>query len=233
MSTTQLNMSAVSPGQTNEFHYAPISPLAPIAAFLGVVSSLSLLSLAGIGVAILGFILGVVAIVRIRGAHGELRGLLLAVLGLVTSAAFGATGVGLQYHWYQTEVPADHIRVNFPAEISKLEFIKVGGQRKIPPTVEDLLGRKIFIKGWMMPSNRTQGLSKFILIKDSGDCCFGGFPKAFDHIDVQLIDGKKTDSFQTSMIYVTGVLNADPNVADGETVYTMQATDCGLARSAF
>ena len=233
MSTTQLNMSTAPSDQPNDFHYAPVSPLAPITAFLGVVSSLSLLSLAGIVVAIMGVILGIVAIIRIRGSAGEIRGTMIAALGLVTSAAFGSTGIGLQYHWYQTEVPPGHIRVNFPEEISKLEFVMAGGQKKIPPPVTKLLGKKIFIKGWMMPSNRTQGLKKFILIKDSGDCCFGGFPKAFDHIDVTLIDGKKTDSFATSKIFVTGVLNANPNVPDGETVYTMQATDCGLARSAF
>lgn len=233
MSTTQLNMSTVSSGQANDFHYAPVSPLAPITMFLGVVSSLSLLSLAGIAVAIMGVILGIIAIIRIRGSAGEMRGVMLAALGLVTSTAFGATGVGLQYHWYQTEMPPDHIRVNFPEEISKLEFTMVGGQKTIPEPVTKLLGKKIFIKGWMMPSNRTQGLTKFILIKDSGDCCFGGFPKAFDHIEVTLIDGKKTDSFATSKIYVTGVLNANANVPDDETVYTMQATDCGLAKSAF
>jgi hypothetical protein len=226
-------MSAVAERPTNEFHYAPVSPLGPITAFLGLVSTLSLLSLAGIAVGILGVILGLFAILHIRKSNGELRGIWLAVLGLTLSASFAVVGVVLQYHWFSTEVPPDHIRVNFPRDISQLEFVYENKQRKIPPSVEDLLGRKIFIKGWMMPSMRTQGLKTFILIKDSGDCCFGGSPKAFDHIEVTLADGKTTDSYATAMIAVSGVLNANPNVPEGETVYTMQATDCRLAQSTF
>ena len=226
-------MSAVAERTTNEFHYAPVSPLGPITAFLGLVSTLSLLSMAGIAVGVFGVILGLFAIRHIKKSRGELRGTWLAVVGLILSATFAVVGVYLQYHWFSTEVPPDHIRVNFPRDISKLEFEYEGKQRKIPRPVEQLLGKKIFIKGWMMPSKKTQGLNNFILIKDSGDCCFGGAPKAFDHIEVTLTDGQTTDSYATAMISVSGVLNANPNVPEEETVYTMQATKVGQAMSKF
>ena len=157
----------------------------------------------------------------------------MAAIGLVLCSTLCASGAYLEYNAYMTEVPAGHLRVNFPVDISKKEFEYEGSRRRIPKDVTKLLERKIFIKGWMMPSMRSQGLSKFVLIKDSGDCCFGGDPKAFDHIEVTLPEGQTTDAYGTGMIFVTGTLHANPDVPKGETVYTMDGTDCGLVRSHF
>lgn len=226
-------MSTVNAPSSNEFYYAPVSPLAPICGFLGLVSILAWLHYIFIAIAFLGVILSLFAIWHIRKSNGELRGTWMAVVGLLLCAGMAAGGSWKEYNAFRTEVPPDHIRVNFPYDISRLEFDYVGKQRKIPKSVAELLGRKIFIKGWMMPAMRSQGLRKFTLIKDSGDCCFGGSPAAFDHIEVTLLDGKMTDNYQTAMIFVTGTLAANPDVGDSESVYTMQATDCGLAKSAF
>ena len=227
-------MTTVTERPTNEFTYAPVSPLAPITVFLGMVSILCFLHHIFVPVAFFGLVLGLVALRRISKSNGEIRGKVMTLIGILMCVGFGACGLWYQVHLYENELPPGHIRVNFPRDISAHEFIESkSGRRSIPEPVKALLGKKIFIKGWMMPSRRLQGLTTFILIKDSGDCCFGGDPAAYDHIEVTLLGGKKTDSYDSAMIYVTGILNANPDVGDQKSVYTMQATDCGLARSKF
>ena len=141
-------------------------------------------------------------------------------------------GSALHAHAYATEVPEGFERHNFPREISDKQFIFEDGQRKIHPEVEPLLNKPIFIKGWMYQQLKTSDITEFVLLKDSGECCFGGNPKPYDMIQVNMAEGVTADGY-TSMIYVAGTLTADPSVDEGQAVYTMEVTHCGLAKTSF
>ena len=47
-------------------------------------------------------------------------------------------------------------------------------------------GKKIFIKGYTLPSVSGKNMKQFVIVPDRGTCCFGGDPKITDMILVTL-----------------------------------------------
>ena len=217
---------------SNEFNYVPLTPLAPIACVLGLCSATGMISVILLPVAIVGAFVGLIALFKIRRLDGELCGRGLAWSGVITSVLFFVSGIGVHVHAYTTEVPEGYQRVNFPRDISDKEFVFVGGRRKLHPDVERLIGQPLFLKGWMYQTMKQTGLTEFVLLKDNGECCFGGDPKPFDMIQVRMQEGLTTKGY-LSMISVAGVLSANPSAPEGEPVYTLEARQCGLAKSSF
>ncbi len=84
----------------------------------------------------------------------------------------------------------------------------------------------------MWETQKSEGLESFVFLKDNGECCFGGSPKPFDMMVVNMADGKTTRAFN-GMVAVAGVLNANVNAGEGEPVYTVDATMVEEARTRF
>ena len=223
---------AIRRSELDDFNYIPVTPLAPITCFFGLASALALVAWQCLALAVAGLIVGLIALVRIRQAKGALGGLTLASIGLVASLVFLIAGIGRHAHAYATEVPEDHRRVNFPREIAAKEFVYRDDRRELHPDVVPLVGQKVFLKGWMYQSKVSTNLTRFLLLKDSGKCCFGGDPKPFHMIGVVMADNLTTSQY-SGMISVAGVLEADPDAPPGDPVYTLTATQCGPARTAF
>lgn len=218
-----------------EFDYRPVPALAPVALILGIASALSLLGLAlTLIVAVPGLIVGLVAFVKIRRSQGELGGSKMAVTGLLLSAVFLTAGVAKDRYLYHTEVPEGHIRVNFPKDIAEKGFVFENGRRKLHPDVEKLEGRKVFLKGYMWNTTATTGISEFLLLKDNGQCCFGGKPKATDMIIVRVEDPRGVDK-KAGLVAVAGTLECRPENrpmnpdGTGAPVYFLKATHFGRA----
>jgi len=57
---------------------------------------------------------------------------------------------------------------------------------QIPNAAKELDGKKVFIKGYVYPGREKNGIRTFLLVRDQGDCCFGGDPKITDRILVTL-----------------------------------------------
>ncbi|MEI7698739.1 MAG: hypothetical protein WCK86_03015 [Planctomycetia bacterium] len=170
----------------DDFDYVPVSPWAPTALCLGLLSLTGFMGLFGLYIAGFGVFVGIAALSRIRASEGAVKGGLFAVMGLVLSACSLVLGSVKMAHAYSTEVPEGYQRVNFPREIADRQFVYVGGRRKIPPEVAPLLEKKVYLKGFMWATQSTDGLPRFILLKDNGECCFGGKPKSHDFVTVTL-----------------------------------------------
>ncbi len=221
--------------ETNEFHYRPMSPLGPISALLGLIALTAFVGWPGIcvaGVALAVTAFGVRSIGRSEGAVG---GLGMAQFGLVLSVASLVGGSALLTYNYNTECPEGYERVNFPRQIaSKMFNMSPTGMRTIPEEVEPFLDRPVFLKGYMYKTKSTANLRDFVILKDSGECCFGGDPKAYDMIQVTLNEDLDAVNFPAfSMVAVAGVLKADPTAPQGAAVYTMEAHQCESARTSF
>ena len=156
----------VSDGE--DFDYVPVSPWAPIALCLGLLGLTGFIGIFGLYVAFFGIFIGIAAV------------------GLVLSVASFALGSAKMAHAYSTEVPDGFKRVNFPKDIAEKGFVTVYGHRKLEPSVATLIGQKVYLKGFMWATQDTEGLTRFILLKDNGECCFGGKPKSHDYIFVTL-----------------------------------------------
>jgi len=169
-----------------EFQYVPISPWAPAALVTGLLSLTGFYGLFGLYIAAFSIFIGIGALSRIRDAGGDVKGRGTALVGLLLAVMSLVLGIATQVYAYSNEVPEGYLRVNFPKDIAEQQFIYVGGRRKIPPTVAELMGKPVYLKGFMWATQASEGLARFILLKDNGECCFGGKPKSHDFITVTL-----------------------------------------------
>jgi hypothetical protein len=169
-----------------EFDYIPVSPWAPIALVMGGLSLTGFMGFFGLYVAAFSIFVGCAAVMRIRSGGGTVKGMWMACAGLILSTISLTGGSVKMAHAWSTEVPEGYRRVHFPSEIADHQFVYVGGRRKIPPAVAELVGKPLYIKGFMWATQATDGIPRFILLKDNGECCFGGKPKSHDFITVTL-----------------------------------------------
>lgn len=169
-----------------EFDYVPFSPWAPVALVLGLLSLTGFMGFFGLYVAGFSIFVGFAALAKIRGGAGTVKGKGMAVAGLLLSAVSLGGGSVKMAHAYNTEVPEGFRRVHFPREIADHQFVYINGRRKISPAVTELVGKPVYLKGFMWATQATDGIPRFILLKDNGECCFGGKPKSHDFITVTL-----------------------------------------------
>lgn len=208
-----------------EFEYRPVPVLAPLSLFFGVCSFAGILAVAGLSIAVVGMALAMACLWQIRRSQGELGGRMLARIGLALSAFFFVCGGGYHGFVYATEVPEGYTRVNF-SWLSKQEITYDNGKLKLAPEVAELDGQPIFIKGYMYPTRQQTGISEFTLLKDTGQCCFGGQPKMNDMIAVRFKDGMTVNHREMQLVGVGGILRARQVVQSGEltAVYSIEGT---------
>ncbi|MEZ6068342.1 MAG: hypothetical protein R3B90_22100 [Planctomycetaceae bacterium] len=145
-------------------------------------------------------------------------------LGLVMTVG----GTLLTVHRYRTEVPAGFQRISFTRDISRkgIGFAERDGvpSAVIPQDVMALVGKKIYVKGFMYPGSRENYITQFVLCKDNGQCCFGGEPALQDMIGIQLQDDNTTD-FTPTLVGVAGTLELNENYQGGkvEPLYLLKA----------
>ena len=204
----QLEPSAIRPASIepgfDEFGYKPIPPLAPVSALLGLCALSGLLSPLGLVFAVFGLVLGFIGLRQIQRAEGDLGGRKLAILGVGMSALLLVSSTALHIYWYQTEVPEGYQRISFSTDISKKGFVVEDGEGKVHPDIAALDGKRLFLKGFMYPEGRPDGIATFILCRDNGQCCFGGQPKLTDMIKVRMSEGDSA-WYSQHMVSVAGV----------------------------
>jgi hypothetical protein len=206
-----------------ELQYRPVPVSAVVGCVLGVLSAIALLGITGAVVAVLGILVSGYSLVRILVSRGDLGGKMTATAGLGLSVLFLGSGAAYQTYLYKTELPPGFQRVSFADDISQKGFVNADGQMAIHPDVAALIGKQIFLKGFMFPENNPQGLTAFLLVKDSGTCCFGGQPKLFDMIGVQMEPGKTVD-YYSGKVSVAGELelNSEYSGRERDPIYLMK-----------
>ncbi len=209
---------SVEPG-FDDFSYRPLPPLAPVSLLLGLCAFSGWLSPLGLVFAIFGVILGIVAQRQICAADGGFSGKGLANAGVVLSALLFVSGVGLHIFWFATEVPEGFRRISFSTDISKKAFVIQNGYTTVHPDIAALNGEKLFVKGYMYPEMRQDGLESFILCRDNGACCFGGQPKLTDMIRVKMTEGQ--------------TVRHNPNLVSVAGDFRLNAGDVGELKPAF
>jgi hypothetical protein len=211
------------PGE--EFAYRPVPPLAPISLFLGLCGLSGFVGVPCLAVGFVGVLVGMVALWQIRRSAGTLGGKGIARLGIGLSALMFVAGSGYHAYGYATEVPEGYQRISF-VELSKHEPKLAEGRIEVAPEVASLDGKPIFIKGYMYPSRQRSEISEFVLVKDTGQCCFGGQPKLTDMIIVKFDEGLTVNYREQQLVGVAGVFRAN-SVAQAEgltSIYVLEGT---------
>lgn len=218
-----------------QFDYKPTPIIAPIALVMGLISASALLGLLGILIAFVSTIVGVVAWLKIARSDGTYSGGAIAKTGFFAAALFFTSGVAYAVYNYQTEVPEGFERVSFSQDISQKGFVVQNGVGMLHPDVQELVDKPVFLKGYMYPQRQTTGLTEFLLLKDTGECCFGGQPKKTDMILIRMQDGQ-TVNYRQGRVSVAGTfrLIQQTQTPEGlEPVYSLDAVQCGRSKSAF
>lgn len=188
--------------------YRALSAMAVVSGVVGLLSVTALLDWTLCVLPVVGIVIGAMALKRIRSNPGEYTGELFALAGSVLSMAFLAGGISWHSYVYATEVPPDHERINY----DMLQPDPLASNQIVPPSAEKLDGKKVFIKGYVYQPNNGgvfTGLKEFVLVRDKGQCCFGGDPKLTDMILVKL-KGKLTAEFNMRVIKLAGVFHVSP-----------------------
>ncbi|MCA9075263.1 MAG: MerC domain-containing protein [Planctomycetaceae bacterium] len=215
-----------------QFDYVPMPVVAPIGAVIGLVSLLAYFGLFGILMAIIGTLVGLYAAVKIGRSHGAYAGMKLAVLGLVLSVTSAVGGISRQVYLYQNEVPEGYERVSFSSQISKNAFVVENGVQDIHPDVKALFDKPIFLKGFMYPTQKNTDIDDFLMLKDNGQCCFGGQPELQDMIQVKLPEGV---DYSQRRVAVAGKLKVNPRYQGGslDSLFLFEADYFDEAQTAF
>ena len=63
----------------------------------------------------------------------------------------------------------------------------------LTPKINSYHNSTVKLRGYIRPSFKQSGLTKFIFVRDNKECCFGGNAAIFDNVLVKLAKGTKTD----------------------------------------
>lgn len=99
-------------------------------------------------------------------------GLGLGVFALVGGSAFHTT-------IYLTEVRDGYQRITFYSELKNKD-------EKETERARELDGQKVFLKGYVRPGLRRNGLTEFLMVGDFGQCCFGGSPNITEIVYIKM-----------------------------------------------
>ena len=201
-------------------HYRAIGGSAIAAAVLGLLSPLAFLDWWLAVVPVLGIVLGIVAWRDIAARPTELIGRPLAVGAIVISACALMGGLAYNAVVYAAELPPGFERLNYAA----LQPLEGDPPTAIPDTARAVDGRNVLLKGYMYPGKQQRGIVQFLLVRDQGDCCFGGNPKITDRVLVQLRDPQGID-FSPRLRKIAGRFAVRPTgtaALDGGVLYHIE-----------
>jgi hypothetical protein len=63
----------------------------------------------------------------------------------------------------------------------------------LPDTIEALAGKRLRIRGFILPTPQRRGITQFVLVRDNQECCFGPGAALYDCILVEMQKGKTAE----------------------------------------
>lgn len=205
-----------------EVNYKALSSAAVLSVILGLLSAAALLDWILLGIPLVGILTGFYACRNVRQRSEELTGSGLARAGLALSVLFLFTGAGRLSYIYATEVPENHQRISY----AELQPDPDEPDQLMPREALALDGKKVFIKGYPLAGRQMEDIRHFVLVRDKGDCCFGGNPKLTDQIEVVLADPLRL-SYEPRLLKLAGTfrIHLPPEgLAPSRPIYYLEAT---------
>jgi hypothetical protein len=185
-----------------------------------VFGALSILAMAdwALGVIpILGIVLGILALRRIRRYPDTLIGITAARMGIFLSVLLWVLGYGRLAYTYRTQCPPNYHEISY-----KVLQPTVRGEI-IPKEARELNERKVYIRGYMSPGRQKSRIRRFILVRDNGVCGFcAPKPKPTELIGVELIHGIEAE-YTTHLVGVAGEFSVAEDPMSGGLLYRIKA----------
>jgi hypothetical protein len=102
-----------------------------------------------------------------------------------------------------------------------MEPVPINATDYFPDWLSGLNGQQIRLRGWMYPPAKSEGIARFLFVRDSGLCCFGARPRIYDKVAVRLKEGETTKHIVGRPFDVVGTLVIDPVVEDEEELFLL------------
>lgn len=233
INSDQIEQNYIQPKDT--FDYKPVPMTAPVSLVIGLLSVTALVGVIGVLVAIAGIIVSMIATRKISKSAGMMSGRWLATTGLILSVLFFFSGTGVHAYAFQTEVPEGYSRISFSQQISKKKIGSIKGQVAVHRDILKLKDKPIFVKGFMYPQKQVHNLREFLLLKDTGECCFGGKPDQSDMILIKIPENKKGITHTDSRVSVAGDFRLRPDKTEEGLmpIYSIDAVMVEPSRTPF
>jgi hypothetical protein len=164
--------------------YRALGGVTIAAAILALLSPLAFVDWWLLAVPLIATVLGFVGWRDIVARPDVLTGRTLAIGSIAAGILLFATGLWYQATVYARELPPGFERLNYAA----LQPGEGEPANVIPGSAVKMNGRDVLLKGYMYPGKQQRGIRQFLLVRDQGDCCFGGNPKITDRVLVQIAD---------------------------------------------
>ena len=171
-------------GPEGEDRYRAIAGAAIAAAAVAVASPVAFIDFVLAAVPMVGIVLGLMALRTIALRPDELIGRGLAIAAIALSTVSLLAGLATVSIRYARELPPGYERVHY----GLLQPLEGDPADAIPDSARAIDGHNVLLKGYIYPGKQQHGITQFLLVRDQGDCCFGGNPKITDRVLVQLAD---------------------------------------------
>jgi len=206
-----------------EGRYRAIAGTAIAAAIVAALSPLAFFDWWFVPVPVLGIVLGIVGLRTIRQRPDEFVGVPLACGALLVSAACLGGGLVALSVAYARELPEGFVRLDY----GMLQPLPGDPPDAVPDTARAMDGKDVLLKGYMYPGKQQRDIVQFLLVRDQGDCCFGGNPKITDRVLVQMNDPARPRGvdFSQRLTKIAGRFRIEPTgtaVLDGGVLYHLE-----------
>ena len=210
-------------GQDAEGSYRAVAGTAIAAAVTAALSPLAFFDWSLAVVPAVGIVLGAMAYRTIAQRPDVFIGRPLAIGAIVLSAVSLVAGLITLSRAYAAELPDGDERLNY----GLLQPLPGDPSDAVPDTARTMDGRNVLLKGYIYPGKQQTGITQFLLVRDQGDCCFGGNPKITDRVLVQLKDPShpKGINFSSRLTKIAGRFAIRPMGApgmDGGVLYHLE-----------
>ena len=158
----------------------------------------------------LGLALGSVALRDIARRPDTLTGRPIALAAVLASAVMLPAGLVRLSLAYAAELPPGFTRLSY----AELQPLPGDPPTALPDTARAVDGRDVLLKGYMYPGKQQAGIREFLLVRDQGDCCFGGNPKLTDRVRVQIAEPAGIP-FSPRLVKIAGRFHIHPLAAPG------------------
>lgn len=146
----------------------------------------------------------------------------------VAKSAANSTGDSAAENLARAEFIARHMPLrDITFDTIKLNMNKGDEFRKtlLTPSIKQLDGKRVRIRGFILPPPQQEGLTQFVLVRDNRACCFGPGAAIYDSMIVKMKPGLSTD-YSVLPITVEGTFNIHQiDAPDGHTfaIYRLTA----------
>jgi hypothetical protein len=143
--------------------------------------------------------------------------------GTPSPSAAGAApvepAIPVEVRTFRPEGPEDALRISFDdldlLKILKMDPVTNDCVGKMPSWLRDLNGKTVRIRGFMKPGLVITGIPQFMLVRDTGLCCFGPKGKIYDMIATTLKPPTTTDYIELRPFDVVGRFRIELLEEDG------------------